>query len=399
MKIATRQTTENDTLSAFDSTYAELVDELGAPPHLLLVFSSATHDIDGLSGHLGAAAPGVPVHGGTSCLGVMTEEGFCSEDGVGLGLWGIRDDDGGFGVGIASMGDDPKGAAVRATRDALEQADRVGELPELIWLTAAPGFEEDVIAGIVDVVGPNVPIFGGSTADNTVEGKWRQFTPGAVHSDAVVLSVWFPSGTVSFAFQSGYVPTETTWEVTACEGRCVATFDGQPAASAYNASADGVIDGAMEADGNVLAATTLAPLGRKIEWGDAPLYLLSHPHAVTEKDELSLFSTMSEGDKVTLMTGTREGLVTRAGEVAQFAMDFESWSPDEISGALVVYCGGCMLTVQDDVSRVASGLSETLDSKPFIGIFTFGEQGAFPDGINRHGNLMISAVLFSESDA
>jgi hypothetical protein len=33
---------------------------------------------------------------------------------------------------------------------------------------------------------------------------------------------------------------------------------------------------------------------------------------------------------------------------------------------------------------------------PFLGAFTFGEQGAITDGANRHGNLMVSGLVFGE---
>ena len=32
---------------------------------------------------------------------------------------------------------------------------------------------------------------------------------------------------------------------------------------------------------------------------------------------------------------------------------------------------------------------------PYLGVHTFGEQGQFPDGMNRHGNLMFSCLIIS----
>ena len=50
-------------------------------------------------------------------------------------------------------------------------------------------------------------------------------------------------------------------------------------------------------------------------------YLLSHPDSVTEKGELTLFSHIDEGQLLTLMTGSVDGLVQRAWVVAQNAID------------------------------------------------------------------------------
>ncbi|NNJ67935.1 MAG: hypothetical protein HKP54_07825, partial [Boseongicola sp.] len=65
-----------------------------------------------------------------------------------------------------------------------------------------------------------------------------------------------------------------------------------------------------------------------------------------------------------------------------------------IAGALMIYCGGCMLAVQEQLDDVAAGVREALPGVPFLGVFTFGEQGVVLDGRNRHGNLMISAIVF-----
>ena len=66
-----------------------------------------------------------------------------------------------------------------------------------------------------------------------------------------------------------------------------------------------------------------------------------------------------------------------------------------LAGGLVVYCGGCMLAVGDEMPQVASAVTDSFEGKPFLGCFTFGEQGAIL-GKNAHGNLMISAIAFGE---
>jgi len=44
------------------------------------------------------------------------------------------------------------------------------------------------------------------------------------------------------------------------------------------------------------------------------------------------------------------------------------------------------------MAAAQEGLRQALGGRPFLGNFTFGEQGAFLDKQNRHGNLMISVV-------
>ena len=95
-----------------------------------------------------------------------------------------------------------------------------------------------------------------------------------------------------------------------------------------------------------------------------------------------------------LMEGTEDNLVHRAPRVAENALEMARLDKQHISGALVIYCAGCMLTVQERMTEVADGLREALGGKPFLGTFTFGEQGCFIGGSNHHGNLMISVVVF-----
>jgi hypothetical protein len=396
MKLATGWSTTLTSEEATREAYRRLQGELSGEPDLLVVYSTVTHDTARIIATLAEVAPGVRIHGGTSCLGVMTGEGFHSTDGVGLGLLGIQDPAGNYGVGVATVGDDPRAAGALAIQRAIEAAERVGEPPDLVWISGIPGSEEAVLQGIQDVIGSNVPIAGGSTADNTVEGHWQQFTHEQIYQDSIIVTAMYPSVAVHFAFHSGYSPTDVRGTVTRAERRTLYEIDGRPAADVYNDWTGGVLADQL-GGGNVLATTTLHPLGRVVGYvGEQPYHRLAHPDSVTDHGALTLFADIAEGEEITLMAGTRTSLITRAGRVAQAALDTGNVTTEEISGALVIYCAGCMLTVQDQMEVVAAGLRDTLNDKPFLGTFTFGEQGCFTGGENYHGNLMISVVVFGK---
>ena len=398
MKISTSWSVAPDTFQAVKSAYEDILSDLGAAPNLLIVYSSVTYESRVLANALQELAPGVPVHGSTSCLGIMTVEGFHSEDGTGLGLFAIADADGDYGVGAALVDDDPRASGSEAIQKAIINADRPGEPPDLVWINGVPGHEEAVLLGIQDVLGPDVPIAGGSSADNTVEGYWEQFANGQVYSNAVIVTAMYPSTSTYLAFHSGYSPSETRGWVTKCEGRTLYEIDGRPAAKVYDEWTGGTISDFLTG-GNVLAATTLYPLGRQVgQVGQVPYHRLSHPDSVTADGALTLFSDIEKGEELILMSGTRRSLISRAGRVASAALGAGRLTADQISGALVIYCAGCMLTVQDKMEEVAAEVGEALGGKPFIGAFTFGEQGCFTGGENRHGNLMISVVVFEKGE-
>jgi hypothetical protein len=53
-----------------------------------------------------------------------------------------------------------------------------------------------------------------------------------------------------------------------------------------------------------------------------------------------------------------------------------------------------MLAVRDRMEEVRSGIVEALGGVPWLGVFTFGEQGVPTGGSASHGNLMISCTAF-----
>ncbi len=394
MRAATAHHQGPDPALAVREAYGALVRELGGPPQWLFAQSSVQHDRESLRRAL-AVLDVSALHGSSSCLGVMTRAGVILE-GPSLALFGLRDEDGSFGVGAATPDADPAAAAGLALQRAIDAAGRQGEVPALVWLTAAPGQEEACIAGLEAVLGPEVPVVGGSAADDAVAGGWYQLTRDATYGDAVVVSALFPSGRIASAFQSGYTPTTTRGIVTRARGRTLLEIDGEPAAAVYDAWTGGAITEKLREGGSVLADTSLFPLGRRVgEVGGAPYYRLAHPAAVHPDGAIDLFADIVEGDELVLMTGDVEALLSRAGRVAVDACALADLAPADVAGALVIFCAGCMLTVRDRMDQVVAGLTEGLGGAPFLGSFTFGEQGCFVGGENRHGNLMISVTVFA----
>ena len=93
------------------------------------------------------------------------------------------------------------------------------------------------------------------------------------------------------------------------------------------------------------------------------------------------------------MQGYRGRLVERAGRVAREAAARLPDGASSLAGGIVVYCAGCMLAVDDRMPEVSRQVTESFAGAPYLGCFTFGEQGCQVDR-NVHGNLMISAVAF-----
>lgn len=392
MSVASAWSTDTDTTQALQACWRAMQDKLPGPPSLVLVYGTEAHAASELCAVMQDLAGAIPWAGGTSCRGVMTEEGFHSGTHV-IGMLGLCDPEGAYGVGACTKGNSARTAAMEATNQALNATGRPGERPTLLWLISSPGGEERVLKGIAEVVGDTVPVVGGSSADANVRGRWQQYASGHEGTDSVVVVAMLSHQGLSSHFHSGYQPSGERATVTACEGRTLLELDGEPAARVYNRWTEGCLEESAQG-GPALMKTTLHPLGLAVgSLGRVETYLLSHPESVTEDGGLRLFTAVRQGSELVHMTGSTESLITRAGRVADVA---QRGLQTALAGALVTYCAGCMLTVNDDMPDVVTSLTQAMPSTPFLGVFTFGEQGCFPDGRSRHGNLMISVVCMAE---
>lgn len=395
MRLASTYSLLGDSAIAADAAIKALLEKLGGAPDLLMVYATENHATDALMETVRRLLPGTPVLGSTSCGGVMTEAGFHSGPDGALGMLGICDPQGDYGVGSAPLGDDPYAAGVAAISAALAASGRDFESPMIVWCCQPPGREEAVMEGIQSVIGRHTPIIGGSSADEEIAGLWREFSTEGVLTEHVVASVWFPSAPHGTAFQSGYAPTLRFGTVTQAQGRQVLTIDDRPAAEVYGEWTDGDVPASVS--GMILAKSTPTPLGRLVGALDGvPMYALSHPAIVGKAGELSLFTDIAEGDKIVMMRGSAESLVKRAAVVVNDAQAAGGWPRGKTRGGMVIYCGGCMLHVRDRMHEVAAQVAEAMDDAPFLGAFTFGEQGPVVEGDSRHGNLMVSGLMFGE---
>jgi hypothetical protein len=395
MRAASTWTNRTDPVAALDEAYDSVLGPLGGAPSWAVVWATDEHDVTRVGARFRERAGSAPLHGATSCGGLLVGDGYRSGPPA-LGLFALRDPEGAYGTAAVPLGGDARAAARAAVAAALDAARRPGETPAIVWLTAAPGDEEAVLRGVQDVLGPHVPVAGGSAADRDIGGRWRVFTAAAAHGDGVAVSVLFPSTEVLFGFQSGYEPTAHRGRVTAAEGRVLRAIDGRPALTVYDEWLDGALADLRGRSGALLERSSFAPLGRVAgAIGAIPYYCLSHPAACTPDGAISLFTAIEPGEEVVCMTGTADRLVERAGRVAAGVLDGHGATAADVAGALVVYCAGCMLAVRPRMAEVAKGLHAALGGAPLLGGFTFGEQGRLVGGGNGHGNLMISVLLFT----
>lgn len=401
--IQTFVTSEPDTAAAVADLRAQLAD-IGAAPNFIFAFYSCEYDDTVLHSFLRDWAPGVPVIGGSSGRGVMSDAGLGADHSI--GLMTVSDEVGSFGVAAAQLGPDPAATAERTIHAALIAADATGELPELVWIYQAPGHEESVLEGLRRVVGDRCPIVGGSSTGvirrSSVGGDgWRQFSADGPMVDGLVVAVLFPSGGVTVSYQSGFEPIGQSGIITGLgdeepdSGRHLLTIDGEPAAQVYDRWMGGELPEQVLSDGgDVSLISAWYPLGVAAGTiNDLTYFRLIHVDAVTGVGGLRTFAAVGKGSRIYAMRGSRSSLISRAGRVATSAMSMLEGDGGQPAGALMIYCIGCRLAVGDEINDVATSARDGFGDAPFLGCFTAGEQGPVLVE-NLHANLMISAVVF-----
>ena len=111
----------------------------------------------------------IPLIGCTSSGAIMVPEGIVASEKGFAGMMSMSDVNLTVGVACHEAG---KNARLIGRKVAMEAANKAGMniAPSYFYMVASPKEEEDYLMGIQDVIG-RVPFFGGSAADDTVEGK------------------------------------------------------------------------------------------------------------------------------------------------------------------------------------------------------------------------------------
>lgn len=91
--------------------------------------------------------------------------------------------------------------------------------------------------------------------------------------------------------------------------------------------------------------------------------------------------------------GTSDSLIYRPRTVSRRALVNGRIKKIEVTSALFTYCAGTMLAVQDRIDQIVPVINRVIGNAPYIGAFTFGEQGNIKGFGNFHGNLMSSIVI------
>ena len=152
--------------------YTDLLQKLRTTPHVLIVSAHSSFPSIGVATMLHGLCPSAVIHGTSSCRGCITSDGHEA-----FGLLGIVDPDGRYAVGMsrgatdAATAREAGRAAAQSALDAVRPTHLL-EMPAVAVINGAPLCEELVLQGIEDVLRGEVPVIGGSSADEVLDGSW-----------------------------------------------------------------------------------------------------------------------------------------------------------------------------------------------------------------------------------
>lgn len=389
-----------DEIQAAKEAVSMMKEKLVGPHDFAFLFSSVGYDEEKLLQEIRTLLPGTKIYGGTTSLGPMTNDGFHVGEKASLAIMGISSPEITWGVGGANLDElSPEEVGKEAVLAAIKSAGKeTAEKPNMVFTTVAPGMEERILKGITEIVGKDVPIFGGSSGDNDITGKWKQYANDKVYSNGLALAIMYTDLKTGFVYEAGYPVTEQTGTVTKAEGRVIYEINGKPAAEVYNEWTGRVFDKQLKEPGKVwgiLAEATYYPIAKVLRApGIKPFYLAVHPLNINPDHSLGVFADMKDGDEIVLLHGDWDILLDRFRTTPTKVLEEFKIKKGEALFALYTYCAGTMLAIPEaERPKMPLLVKEVIGDIPFIGTFTFGEQGFVPGIGNHHGNLVNSIII------
>ena len=350
------------------------------------IFSSVKYDqkalIDGAKEVLGSA----PIIGCTSNGGILVPDGYITSNNGFAGILAIGDPDTAVGVaGSAKM----LTARETGRKVAIDAMNKVGTTfsPSYFFMIANPGEEEEYAKGIQDVIG-DVPMFGGSSADDDLTGKWKIFTNEGIFSEGVAVAFFYTNKKIMNEYTGKYHETVNSGVITKIEGRrTLKEIEGIPAMKKY-AEWTGFKTRELMGD-KILTASILKPMGVKTPTGNVTL--IRHPMAGNADYSINLGNDLSVNTAVIQMQASLDELI----EAPKLTLrKLKDKLPSEPAAYLFIHCGGRKIAIGDRINEVAKLVKEEAGDVPYIMPFTFGEYGRAEHEANNMGGLMLSETAF-----
>jgi hypothetical protein len=390
------------TNDAVREAFDQAVNEQAGTPTLTMVYFNPQHDPHSIVTALTSGRRRVSkIFGETTHEGVVDATGLhTSARGV-IGLACMRQPNMAVGVGGADFSEaPPRLAAKLALQRAVQDAGSTyrDHRPSMISLCVTLPPEEDVLAGLAEEVGSNIPLIGGTAAGsiNALDRKnvsnWSIIANDRVIQNGVAIAVYYSDQPFGWSFGGGFRRTSMSGVVTKCKPRLILEIDGKPAADVYDRWLGGRVYEAMAHGADAAAFCSLYPISR-YEGGNNQFIRAWPSEDPKFPGSLRTGSSVQAGDKIYLSEGDWNLLLNHFASVPRSAKN--TLDQRGVASGLFIYCGGALACLPPNAREQMSSLvNQTMGDRPWLGVFTWGEQGNIPSVGNLHSNLSAGMVLF-----
>ena len=337
-----------------------------------------------------------PIIGCTSCEGIITPDGYITSEHGFSGMLSLSDKDMIVGIACHESGRDARIIGRKVAIEAVENA-KSTRAPAYFYMIASPKEEEQYLMGIQDVIG-RVPMFGGSAADNHVDGNWKIICNDKVISDGVAVAFFYTDNEIETSYTGSYKETENMGLITKVKDhRNLVSIDGISALKKY-AQWTGVNPKTLRGE-TLLMDSVKKPLGIKDPLGNLtvirhPMYGEDNGTTTINDDTIMLGNNVVEGTAIIQLEATDQELIDAAGLTLK---DVKKQMYVEPAAYILIYDGARKMYLKDKIEEVTKQVIRETKGIPFIMPFTFGEYGYDEHSSNICGGLMLSFTAFGKN--
>ena len=337
----------------------------------------------------------MPIIGSTSNEAIIVEDGIITSENGFAGMMAMEDKNLTIGVAAHEAGKDSRAIGRHVAIEAVENA-KTTRAPAYFYMVASPKEEEEYLMGIQDVIG-RVPMFGGSAADDKVEGNWKIICNDKIFTDGVAVAFFYTDNEIITSFNGNYRETNNIGIITEVKNnRTLVSIDGISALRKYaswiNKSPSSLIGTKL------LEASASKPLGVKDPLGN--LTIIRHPMIgndmgtkTTTDDTITLGNKVVPKTAIIQLEATTDELIDASVNTLR---DLKRQLYTTPAAYILIHSGNRKKVIVDRLEEVHKLLVKETKGVPFIMPFTFGEYGYDSHSANICGGLMLSFTVFGK---
>lgn len=362
-------------------------------PQVGLLFTSCVQDQNKIMEGAKSVLGDVPVIGCTSSAAICTQDGYLNKETGYSGMMLFGGDLEVVTAGSAQTDETPREVGRRVAKEAISKVKGEDTEPDFFFMSASPANEEEYLEGIQDIIG-NVPVFGGSAADNTVEGKWSILNDGEAFADGLTIAIFYTKGEMKNLYTGAYHETSNVGVITKVrDERTLVEIDHEPALKKYAEWTGKSVESLM--GNNLLTESICAPLGVKDPIGKVTA--VRHPMFGNDDLSMNIGANLAENTAVIQLSNTPEGILKANEETIN---SLNKLMVNEPTSYFLVHCGGRRLglALSSIEDKIYPEVKKVIPDKEFLMVFTFGEYGMGDHSSNTVGGLSLSYTAFGGND-